>query len=236
MSILLVTILAYIVSSEAATNTHCICNKWKEYKKELDNKTNQGSSIWGVNDEHKKKDIEHIYKYDQDLQDMVNLQIRIELHAFYNYLAMSRFFTRFDQDRAGFAKYFRAAANEELEHAEEFMKYQQMRGGEVKLMSIPPPKIPAWTNGLDVLKTAFQLEKNVTDQILCLHTFVTEKFKDTDFANFLEDKIIPEQYTSMKEIMTHIKSLERACPKAEKGGSCDAYPLYELGYDDQLKK
>jgi len=234
MSILLVTILGMVISSEAA-NTHCICNKFKEYKKELDNKTNQGATQWGVSNEDSNKDIMHIYKYDQDLQDMVNLQIRIELHAFYNYLAMARFFTRFDQDRAGFAKYFRKAADEELEHAESFMKYQQMRGGEVKLMSIPPPKQQKWTNGLDVLQAAFNLEKNVTDQVLCLHAFVTEKFKDTDFANYLEEKVIPEQYTSMKEIMTHIKSLQRACPAGE-GANCGAYPIYELGYDDMLKK
>lgn len=183
------------------------------------------------------KDITSIYRYDTGLQDIVNIQVKIELFAFYSYLKMSQFFKRHDQDRAGFAKYFGDAAKEELEHADEFMKYQHMRGGKVDLSGIPAPSDNNWKNGLDVLKAALELEKDVTDQVLCLHSFAVHKYEDTDFVNFLEEKIIPEQYQSMKEIQTHIKTLERACPNSlNSDGVCSEYPIYELRFDEILRK
>ena len=38
-------------------------------------------------------------------------------------------------------------ASEELEHAQEFMKIQRQRGGNVVLKEIPPPKKQAWSSG-----------------------------------------------------------------------------------------
>jgi len=176
-----------------------------------------------------------IYKWNENLEHLVNLQIRLELIAFYSYLSMSRFFQRYDQDRQGFAKYFRKSAFEELEHSEMFMKYQQTRGGNVDLKPLPAPpqNLATWLNAKDVLESAFLLEKDVTDEIICLHAKASE-LKDIDFLNFLEEKIIPEQYESMKEIKTHIKNLARACPVSDE--KCSEYPVYELQYEQKLKE
>jgi len=210
-------------------------DRWLTKKEQDDNKTEKESRSSANLDPKAVTDSDNIYEYKEKLAYLVNLQIRVELFAFYNYLAMARFFQRYDQDRAGFAKYFRASASEELEHAEMFMKYQQMRGGDVKLYNLPAPESHNWTNAKDVLETAFALEKNVTDSILCLQTIAVEKFEDTDFDNFLSDKIIPEQYEGMKEIKTHIKNLQRACP-ANKDTKCDSYPLYEMQYEMKINK
>lgn len=186
----------------------------------------------------KEEDNNNIYSWHMRMQYLVNVQIRNELNAFYNYLRMSRFFQNYDESRPGFAKFFRDAANEELEHAEMFMSYQQLRGGEVTMWDIPAPAPTKtnWTNGKDVLEAAYELEKSISDEVLCLHKLAADKFNDVDFLNFLEEKVIPEQYESMKSLKTHIKNLERACPKVDgKPKMCDAYPLYELNYDARLK-
>lgn len=213
-----------------------ICKDHKTYftKNPIDNKTEKKFK-YSSPKKVKTNDINSIYRYDKDLQDLVNSQILIEMNAFYNYLGMSQFFKQYDQDREGFAKYFKSSAMEELEHAEEFMKYQHLRGGKVVLSEIPSPVVTEWANGLDALETALELEKNVTDQVLCLHSFAVHRFDDSDFVNLLEEKIIPEQYQSMKELQTHIKTLERACPKAVGDEVCNQYPLYELQFDEKLR-
>jgi len=186
-------------------------------------------------------DITEIYSW--KLSYWVNLQIRHEMIAFYEYLSMSRFFHKFNQDRQGFAKYFYDAAMEELAHAHEFMNYQQMRGGEIEMWNLPAPMKEtdareggkAWRNAKDVLVSAYKLEKDITAEILCLHKIAEEeKYKDTDFLNFLEDKIIPEQYTGMKDLQTKIKTLERACPN-DPDSQCAEYPTYEMQFEDKLK-
>jgi len=186
-------------------------------------------------------DVTSIYSW--KLSHWVNLQIRHEMIAFYEYLNMSRFFHKYDQDRQGFAKYFYDAAMEELAHAHEFMNYQQMRGGEIEMWNLPAPTKAtearkggkAWRNAKDVLVSAYKLEKDITAEILCLHKIAEEeKYKDTDFLNFLEDKIIPEQYTGMKDLQTKIKTLERACPN-DPDSQCAEYPTYEMQFEDKLK-
>lgn len=237
-------LLASIVLAFAALNTEAqdfdkeflICSMQQTWQKATDNNTEKNKKFHKVPTDSPRRDITDIYGWPEKLSYLVNLQIRHELVAFYNYLSMSRFFHKFDEDRQGFAKYFHDAAMEELGHAEEFMKYQQMRGGDVKMWQLPAPSEPKreWRNGKDVLVSAYQLEKDITDEIMCLHKLADEKYHDTDFLNFLEDKIIPEQYQGMKDLKTHIKTLERACP-GDSETQCPGYPLYELQYDAKLK-
>jgi len=240
MNILLVaSMLAFVVLCEAQNfdKPWLICNlkqKWAT-KAMMDNKTEKDKRSRGLpTDTPLKKDITDIYEWPEKLSYLVNLQIRHELIAFYNYLRMSRFFHKYDEDRQGFAKYFRDAAFEELSHSEMFMKYQQMRGGDVTMWNLPQPQVEQWRNAKEVLQSAYLLEKKNTDEIMCLHSLATEKYPDTDFVTFLEDKIIPEQHEGMKELKTMIKTLERACP-GDSQVQCANYPLYELQFDLKLK-
>jgi len=240
MNILQVSIvlgLAVLNEAQNFEKPFLICTmqqKWMS-KSMTDNKTEKDRKSKGLpTDSTLHKEITDIYEWPEKLAYLVNLQIRHELVAFYNYLSMSRFFHKYDEDREGFAKYFRDAASEELAHAEMFMKYQQMRGGDVTMWNLPQPTVENWRNAKDVLVSAYLLEKKNTDEIMCLHKLATDKYPDTDFLTFLEDKIIPEQHEGMKEIKTMIKTLERACP-GDSSSQCPNYPLYELQYDMKLK-
>jgi len=235
--ITIVLALAVLVEAQNFDKPFLICTmqqKWMS-KTTIDNKTEKERKSKGLPTESTlHREITDIYEWPEKLSYLVNLQIRHELVAFYNYLAMSRFFHKYDEDRAGFAKYFRDAASEELSHAEMFMKYQQMRGGDVLMWNLPQPTTEKWRNAKDVLVSAYMLEKKNTDEIMCLHKLATDKYPDTDFLTFLEDKIIPEQHEGMKELKTMIKTLERACP-GDAESQCANYPLYELQYDMKLK-
>ena len=78
----------------------------------------------------------------------------------------------------GFAKYFRKAAEEEEEHAEELMKFQTQRGGRIKLDNIKKPVKEEWGSGLEAMQAALELEKFMNLTLLDLHKIAT---KHSDF-------------------------------------------------------
>ncbi|XP_028401565.1 soma ferritin-like [Dendronephthya gigantea] len=87
-----------------------------------------------------KKDAKDIGpKFDAELECGVNRQINYELSAHYTYLSMSYHFDQYKYYLPGFSKYFKKMAEEEHEHAQMFMKYQNKRGGQIRLGSIPKP-------------------------------------------------------------------------------------------------
>ena len=59
----------------------------------------------------------------------------------------SAYFDRDDVALKGFSKYFWNLAMEEFEHAQYFLKFQNMRGGRIELRDIPQPKNQEWSSG-----------------------------------------------------------------------------------------
>ena len=60
-------------------------------------------------------------------------------------LFQSYFFDRDDVDLPGFAKFFKQSSDEEREHAQIFMKFQNQRGGRIVLQAIQVQFIRAIT-------------------------------------------------------------------------------------------
>lgn len=219
-------LIFYVAASYAARD----CS-WME-KRLIDNKTRRKQS---TKDNDYDDIINRIYPYHKDLETLMNFQIKNEMNAFYNYLSMSHFFGTEEHDLEGFASYFHAAAMEELKHAEMFMKYQAKRGGRNHLYGLPAPEKQSWSSGIHVFKSALALEKNVTDEILCLHQFAdSEQYNDVDLVNFLEGEVIPEQYTGMKELQSHIKTIQRMS-SAKGREDHKNYGLAEFHFDQTLK-
>ena len=63
----------------------------------------------------------------------LNDHINVEYTASYAYHALFSYFDRDIVGVSGFAKFFAQQSQEERSHAEEFMKYQNIRGGKVTL-------------------------------------------------------------------------------------------------------
>ncbi|CAG5131492.1 unnamed protein product [Candidula unifasciata] len=138
----------------------------------------------------------------------VNRQINMELYASYCYLSMSYYFDRDDVALPGFAKFFKKSSDEEREHAEKLMKYQNKRGGRIVLQDVKKPECDEWGSGLEAMQVALQLEKSVNQSLLDLHKLCTSH-EDAQMADFLETEYLEEQVKSIKEIGDHITNLKR---------------------------
>lgn len=149
--------------------------------------------------------------YHEESEAGVNRQINLELYACYVYQSMSFYFDRDDVALKGFAKYFKKASDEEREHAEKFMKFQNERGGRIALQDIKKPDRDEWGTGLEAMKAALQLEKNVNQALLDLHG-TADKHSDYQFADWIESHFLTEQTEAIKEISEHVANLTRVGP------------------------
>lgn len=149
--------------------------------------------------------------YHSESEAGINRQINMELYASYTYQSMSFYFDRDDVALPGFAKYFNKASEEEREHAEKFMKYQNKRGGRIVLQDIKKPDRDEWGTGLEAMQVALQLEKSVNQSLLDLHQ-VAGSHNDAQMCDFLESEFLEEQVKGIKEISDHITQLKRVGP------------------------
>merc|ERR1711915_666999 len=143
-----------------------------------------------------------------DNEANINRQINMELYASYTYQSMSFYFDRDDIALPGFAKYFAKASEEEREHAEKLMKYQNKRGGRIVLQDIKKPDRDDWGSGLEAMQVAPQLEKSVNQSLLDIHK-IASQHEDAQLTDFLESNYLEEQVDAIKEIGNHITQLKR---------------------------
>ena len=149
--------------------------------------------------------------YHAEAEAGVNRQINMELYASYCYQSMAFYFDRDDVALPGFAKFFKKSSDEEREHAEKLMNFQNKRGGRIVLQDIKKPERDEWGTGLDAMQVAMSLEKSVNSALLDLHT-VAANHNDAQMTDFLEGQFLQEQVESIKEIGDHITNLKRVGP------------------------
>jgi len=149
--------------------------------------------------------------YHSESEAGINRQINMELYASYTYQSMAFYFDRDDVALPGFAKFFSKSSEEEREHAEKFMKYQNKRGGRIVLQDIKKPDRDEWGSALEAMQVALQLEKSVNQSLLDLHK-VCSNHDDAQMADFLESEYLEEQVKAIKEIGDHITQLKRVGP------------------------
>lgn len=141
----------------------------------------------------------------------LNKQINIELHASYVYMSMAWYYDRDDIALPGFHKFFKKSSDEEREHAEIMMKYQNLRGGTVVLQNVEKPPGESWGSGLEAMQTALQLEKSVNQSLLDLHKLASTH-GDSQMCDWLEDHFLKEQVESIKQLSEYVTSLKRVGP------------------------
>ncbi|XP_056309646.1 ferritin, middle subunit-like [Danio aesculapii] len=146
--------------------------------------------------------------YDRDCEAAINKMINLELYAGYTYTSMAHYFKRDDVALPGFAKFFNKNSEEEREHAEKFMEFQNKRGGRIVLQDIKKPDRDVWGNGLIAMQCALQLEKNVNQALLDLHKLASE-MGDPHLCDFLETHYLNEQVEAIKKLGDHITNLSK---------------------------
>lgn len=154
----------------------------------------------------------------------INKQINMELYASYVYQALAYQFDRHDVALKGFYKFFKDNSDEEREHAEKFMKYLNDRGGDIELEPIAKPTNYKVKSGIEAMRMALQLERDVNDSLLKLHK-VASRLEDAHLSDFLEEEFLDEQVQAIKKLGDFITNLERVDADkvaGDKAGSCGA--------------
>jgi len=149
--------------------------------------------------------------YHQDCEVGINKQINMELYASYVYASMANYFDRDDVALPGFHKFFKKSSDDEREHAQKFMKYQNKRGGRVVFKDIQKPAKDEWGSPLEALQAALELEKAVNQSLLELHA-VAARNNDPHMTDFIEEEYLKEQVESIKQISDFITNLKRVGP------------------------
>ncbi|KAK4030403.1 soma ferritin [Daphnia magna] len=148
------------------------------------------------------------HNYHEESEATINKQINIELNAHYQYLALAAYYDRDDVALKGFAKFFKESADEENEHAQMLMKYQNVRGGRVVLTAINRPAQQEWASPLAAMEFALNLEKQVNQSLLDLHK-VASGHNDPHLSNYLEEHFLEEQVESINKLAKHHTNLLR---------------------------
>lgn len=118
-------------------------------------------------------------KYEKRMNDAINTQIQVELQGHYTYLYLSHTFNEKSRYYPKVANYFRAKADEEMQHAERFIQYQNQRGGTFKLGdSVTLPADITLCKTAKTLKDAFSCAQS-------LEFFVTKEL--TNLAKLASD-------------------------------------------------
>ncbi|XP_047270733.1 ferritin-2, chloroplastic isoform X2 [Capsicum annuum] len=109
-------------------------------------------------------------------------------------------------------KFFKESSEEEREHAEKFMEYQNKRGGKVKLQSILMPLTEfdhaEKGDALYAMELALSLEKLTNEKLLNVHA-VASRNNDVQLADFVESEFLGEQVEAIKKISEYVAQLRR---------------------------
>ncbi|KAF2288486.1 hypothetical protein GH714_007873 [Hevea brasiliensis] len=150
--------------------------------------------------------------YEDECEAAINEQINVEYNASYVYHALFAYFDRDNVALRGLAKFFKESSEEEREHAEKLMKYQNIRGGRVKLHSIlmPLSEFDHSEKGdaLYAMELALSLEKLTNEKLLNLHS-VADRNNDAQMMEFIESEFLPEQVEDIKKIAEYVSQLRR---------------------------
>lgn len=149
-------------------------------------------------------------RFAEDSEAAINEQINVEYNVSYVYHALYAYFDRDNVALKGLAKFFKESSEEEREHAEKFIKYQNIRGGRVKLHSIltAPSEFNHVEKGdaLYAMELALSLEKLVNEKLLNLHS-VADRNNDPQLTDFIESEFLSEQVEAIKKIADYVTQL-----------------------------
>ncbi|CAN6565356.1 unnamed protein product [Malus baccata var. baccata] len=153
-------------------------------------------------------------KFTDESEAAINEQINVEYTVSYIYHAMYAYFDRDNVARKGLAKFFKESSEEERDHAEKLMEYQNKRGGRVKLQSILMPVSefdhPEKGDALYAMELALSLEKLTNEKLLHLQS-VAVKNKDPQLTDFVETEFLAEQVEAIKKISEYVAQIRRGC-------------------------
>lgn len=147
----------------------------------------------------------------KELLHLLNNQINEEMSSAFIYLSMSLYFE--DLNYRGFAHWMRKQYEEEMEHADRFIKYLQDRGEKPILKTIEAPN-QNWSSIMEIFETTLSHEKKISSMLRHLmKTAITcEDYETQNILRWFIDKQIEEesQATYLLEKIKRISNNEAA--------------------------
>ena len=145
-------------------------------------------------------------------EEALNTHINAEYGASYAYHAVWSYFDRDNVNLPGFAKFFSQQSLEEREHAEHFMKYNNQRGGRVKLHPIAVPEMEfdstdGTSDAIHAMDLHLQIEKFVFRKLNDLHK-VAQQANDAQMQDFVEG-YLQHQVDAVKTAADYVAQLKR---------------------------
>ncbi|KAH7282117.1 hypothetical protein KP509_35G012900 [Ceratopteris richardii] len=152
-------------------------------------------------------------RYSAACEAAINEQINVEYNASYAYHTLFAYFDRDNVALPGLAHFFKSSSDEEREHAEKLMKYQNTRGGRVQLQSIVMPTLtefddPEKGDALSAMELALALERLVNEKLLKLHKTASDE-NDPQLTDFIESEFLSQQVEDIKKVASYVSQLRR---------------------------
>lgn len=150
--------------------------------------------------------------YADECEAAMNKQINIEYSISYLYHSMYAFFDRDNVGLPGFAAYFKHESEEERNHAEQLIDYQNKRGGRVVLGSLMSPitEFDEAEKGeaLYSMELSLSLEKLNYEKLVELHR-IADKMGDPALTDFIEGDMLEDQVESINKVAKMVSQLRR---------------------------
>lgn len=149
--------------------------------------------------------------YSEDTEALINQQIGLEMQASHNYRDLSAHFSHPSVAYPGLAAFFRHNSEEEKDHAQKFIDFQNARCGTVVIPALRNPMESFYgTMGpslapspLSSLEYALYMERGITEVLIKI-----QNCSDNQTEIFL-DPFIEEQTKSLAEISALVTQLSR---------------------------
>lgn len=143
--------------------------------------------------------------FSERTQEAMNQQLKLEIQAFYTYLAMSDYFDA--AGLPGFSQWMFNQSQEEWTHAMKFRSFIQDRGGRVQLFDIARPS-SEYSSALEVFEQALQNEQIVSESIADVYALAEEEkdFASQAFLNWFVTEQVEEEKT-MSDIIDWVRRM-----------------------------
>ena len=144
--------------------------------------------------------------WSESLENLINQQINLELFACHTYNVLHCFFLNDNIGFPGISKYFKKSSDEEMEHARKFMKYQTMRGGTVKILSLETPEL-SFNKDECLLYQAIEYTLNLEQRVYESIVNILNNSNDHGLNNFLFE-FVKEQLETQYELGNKLQQLK----------------------------
>lgn len=161
--------------------------------------------------------------YPEACEAAINTTINAQLYASYVFLSMTTYCDRHDIALPGFKKLFSDRSDEIHDKSQMLMKYQNERGGRIKLQEVNKPTTDDWGASTQLLDNASNVYKSLNSAYLALHE-VAEANGDAHLGDFVEDSLLNPTVETLKQFGDYITRL-RSCGQG----------LGEFLFDQELK-